>query len=52
MESMIQSQSDPFDIIDARLSRSENMHRNEETLPTQSLIIPNTSSHINENQES
>ena len=28
------------------------MHRNKETLPTQSLTILNTSSHIDENQES
>ena len=28
------------------------MHMNEETLPTQSLIIPDTSSHIDESQES
>ena len=27
------------------------MHRNKETLPTQSLTIPDTSSHIDENQE-
>jgi len=34
MESMIQFPSDPFDMIEARLSRLENMRRNEETLPT------------------
>ena len=50
MESMIQFQSDSFDIIGARLSRLENMRRNEKTLPIQSLTIPNTSSHIDENQ--
>ena len=49
---MIQFQSDPFDMIEARLSQLENMRRNEETLPTQFFIIPNTFSHIDENQES
>ena len=49
---MIQFQSDPFDMIEARLSRLENMCRNKETLPTKSLNIPNTSSHIDENKES
>ena len=39
-------------MIDARLSQLENMCRNKETLPTHSLTIPNTSNHINENQES
>ena len=39
-------------MIEARLSRLENMRRNKKTLPTQSLTIPNTSSHIDENQES
>ena len=34
------------------LSRLENMRRNEKILPTQSLTIPNTSSHIDENKES
>ena len=48
MESKIQFQSDPFDMIEAL----ENIRRNEKTLPTQSLTIPYTSSHINENQES
>ena len=38
--------------IEARLSRLENMCRNKETLPTQSLTIPNTSNHINENKKS
>ena len=47
---MIQFQSDHFDMIEARLSRLENMRRNEETLPTQSLIIPYTFSYIDENQ--
>ena len=39
-------------MIEARLSRLENMCRNKETLPTQSLTILDTSSHIDENQES
>jgi len=52
MESMIQFQSYPFDMIEVRLSRLENMRRNEEILPTQSLTIPDTSSHIDENKES
>jgi len=52
MEPMIQFQSDPFDMIEARLSRLENIRRNEETLSTQSLTIPNTSNHVDENQES
>ena len=39
-------------MIEARLSRFENIHRNKETLPTQYLTIPDTSSHINENEES
>ena len=52
MKPMIQFQSNPFDMIEARLSRFENMRRNEETLPTQSLTISDTSSHIDENQES
>jgi len=52
MESIIQFQSDPFDMIETRLSRLENMRRNEETLPTQSLTILYTFSHIDENQES
>ena len=47
---------DPFthsiDMIEARLSRLENMHWNEETLPTQSLAFPDTSNHIDGNQES
>ena len=47
---MIQFPSDPFDTIEVRLSRLENKSRNEETLPTQSLTIPDTSSHIDENQ--
>jgi len=45
-------QSDPLDMIEAKLSRLEDMRRNKETLLTQSLTIPNTSSHIDENQES
>ena len=52
MESMIQFQSDPLDMIEARLSRLENIYRNKKALPTQSLTIPDTSSHIDENQES
>ena len=52
METMIQCQNDPLDMIEARISRLENMRRNKETLPIQSLTIPNTSSHIDENQES
>ena len=49
---MIQFQSDPLDMIEVRLSRLENMHRNKKTLRTQSLTIRDTSSHIDENQES
>ena len=49
MEFMIQSQNDPLDMIEARLSRMKNMRRNKKTLPTQSLNILNTSSHIDEN---
>ena len=52
MESMIQFQNDPLDMIEASLSRMKNMHRNKKTLPTQSLTIFDTSSHIDENQES
>ena len=37
-------------MIEATLSRLENMCK--ETLPTQSLTIPNTSNHINEKQKS
>ena len=48
---MIQFQSDPFTMIEARLSRLENLCRNKETLPTKSLTTPNTSNHIDENQE-
>ena len=39
-------------MIEARVSQLENMCMNKETLPTQSLTIPDTSSHIDENQES
>ena len=39
-------------MIEARLSPLENMRRNKETLPTQSLTIPDTPSHIDKNQES
>ena len=49
---MIQFQSDSFDMIEVRLSRLENMQRNKKNLSTQSLIIPDISSHIDENQES
>jgi len=49
---MIQFQSDPFNMIEARLSRLENICRNKETLPTQSLTISNASNHIDENQKS
>jgi len=51
MESMIQFQSDPLNVIEVRLSRLENMRRNKKTLPVQSLTIPDTSNHIDENQE-
>jgi len=51
-KSMIQFQSDPFNMIEARLSRLENTYRNKETLPTQSLTIPSTSTRIDENQKS
>jgi len=49
---MIQFQSDPLNMIEASLSRLENMCRNKKTIPTQSLTIPDTSSHIDKNQES
>ena len=49
---MIQFQSDPFNMIEARLSRLKNMCKNKETLPTQSLTTPNTSNHIDKNKES
>ena len=39
IEIMIQCQNDPLDMIEARFSRLENMHRNKETLPTQFLTI-------------
>ena len=39
MEFMIQIQSDPLKMIETRLSRLENMHKNKKTLPTQSLTI-------------
>ena len=52
METMIQCQNDPLDMIEVSISRLENMRRNKETLPTQSLTIPDTSRHIDENQES
>ena len=49
---MIQFQSDPLIMIEVRLSQLENMRRNKKTLPTQSLTIPDSSSHIDENNES
>jgi len=52
MKTTIQCQNDPLNMIEARLSRLENMRRNKETFPTQSLNILDTSSHIEENQES
>ena len=39
-------------MIETRLSRLENMHGNEKTLPTQFLTTPDTSIHIDGNQES
>ena len=50
METMIQCQNDPLDMIEVRLSRLENIRMNKKTLSTQSLTIPDTSSHIDENQ--
>ena len=52
METMIQCQNDPLDMIEERISGLENMRRNKETLPIQFLTIPNTSNHIDEKQES
>jgi len=52
IEFTIQFQNDLLDIIETRLSRLENMHRNKETLRIKSLTILNTSSHTDENQES
>jgi len=52
MDSMIQFQSNPLDIIEARLNRLENIRWNKKTLPTQSFTILDISSHIVENQES
>ena len=52
METKIQCQNDPLDMIEVRISRLENMRRNKGTLPIQSLTFPNTSNHIDENQES
>ena len=49
---MIQCQNDLLEMIEARLSRLKNMRRNKEILPAQSLTILDTSSHIDENQES
>ena len=48
---MIQFQSDPFNMIEGRLSRLDNMYRNKEILPAQSLTIPSTSNHIDENKK-
>ena len=48
---MIQFQ-DPLNMIEVRLSPLKNMRRNKKTLPTQSLTIPDNSSHIDENKES
>jgi len=45
-EFMIQFQNDPFNMIEVRLNRLENMCRNKETLPAQTLTIPNTSNQI------
>ena len=39
-------------MIETRLSQLKNMHMNEKTIPTQSLTIPDSSSHINGNKES
>jgi len=52
VESMIQFQSDPLNMIEARLSRLKNMIKNKKTLSTQSLTIPNASNYIDENKES
>jgi len=55
MESIIQSEdffTQSIDMIEASHSRLKNMHRNEETLPIQSLTIPDTSNHIDGNQKS
>ena len=41
-----------IDMIEVRLSRLENMYRNEKTFLTQSLTIPDASSHINGNKKS
>ena len=49
---MNQFQNDPLDMIEVRLSRLKNKRRDKKTLPTQSLTIPDTSNHIDENQES
>ena len=49
---MIQCQNDPLDMIETRISILENMRRNKKTLHIQSLTTPNTSNHIDENQES
>ena len=46
MKTMIQCQNDPLDMIEERISRLKNMRRTKETLPIQSLTIPDTSSHI------
>ena len=55
MKSMILTEY-PFtpsiDMIETILSRLKNMHKNKKTPPTQSLTIPDSSSHIDGNQES
>jgi len=47
-ESMIQFQSNLLNMIEARLSRLENMLSNKKTLPSQFLTILDSSSHIDE----
>ena len=49
---MIPFQSDPLNMIEARLNRLKNIRRNKKALPTQSLTIADTSSHTDENKES
>ena len=55
MKNLIQSDnyfSQSLNMIEVRLSRLENIRMNKKTLSTQSLTIPDTSNHIEENQES
>ena len=52
IKTIIHCQNDPLDMIEAKLSRLENTRRNKKTVPTQSLNIVDTSSYIEENQES